>query len=70
MNNKETAALIREWVNEDKACNKSLFSWPTDGAGYDQHILFVEHRNKFWVSGTSGEWWQFCLDYADRIETL
>lgn len=64
MSDHETATTIRHWVT-NKA--HSAFSWPTDGCGYDQHIRFVEHRNKNWSGGTAAEFDQFCLDYADAL---
>jgi hypothetical protein len=63
MNDSETAAHLREWVKE----RRGAFSWPTDGCGYEQHMRFVEHRNKNWRGGTSDEYVSFILAYADAI---
>jgi len=61
MNNKETAAHLREWVKTIY----DIFEWPTGGCGYKQHMKFVEHRNKNWAGG---DWNEFVLDYADILE--
>jgi len=69
MNDKETADLIRKWVKRKNSGGVSHFSWPTDMAGYEQHILFVNHRNNNWAGGTDAEFDKFCLDYADGLTT-
>lgn len=65
MTNTETAAYLRKWVKEGGQFGHSVWNWPTDGCGYDQHIRFVRHRNEHWQGG---EFDQFVLDYADMIE--
>lgn len=67
MDNKETADYLRNWVKEPH----SPFSWPTDICGYDQHIKFVEHRNKNFdqISKMSNEEFkQFVLNYANELD--
>ncbi len=63
MTNKETVAHLREYIKQ----SHDIFSWPTDACGYEQHIRFVEHRNKNW-HGPREAWNQFVLDYADMLE--
>ena len=70
MTNKETVAHLREWVKHPP---KSIFAWPTDACGYDQHIKFVKYRNKYWFSMKDGvaDWPNFndfVLHYADKLE--
>ncbi len=62
MNNQETATEIRRSVNSPGP----IWSWATDGCGYDQHLRFVKHRNENWKG--EGLFSQFCLDYADMLE--
>lgn len=62
MTDAETAAYLREWVKQKKG---SVWSWPTDACGYDQHIKFVKHRNANWHGG---DFDQFVLDYANQLE--
>lgn len=64
MDNKKAAAHIRKEIDK----NRNIFSWVTDGCGYDQHIRFVNHRNENWLGGTREEWRAFVLDYADMLE--
>ena len=64
MNNEETAAHLRKWVKTIHG----LFAWPTDECGYDQHIKFVNHRNKNWA-GNPMTWNKFVMDYADALES-
>ncbi len=66
MNNKETAAHLRKYVEEAHG----TFSWPTDACGYDQHIKFVDHRNKNYEEVSkmdAEEWKKFVLDYAESL---
>ena len=65
MNNSETAAHLREWVDRPRC---SPFAWPTDACGYDQHMRFVRHRNEAWTGGTGAELRRFVLDYADALD--
>jgi hypothetical protein len=60
MNNKETKEWLLKWVKEPHG----IFSWPTDACGYDQHIKFVDHRNKNWKGGDFN---QFVIDYANSL---
>ena len=48
----------------------SPWSWCTDGCGYNQHIKFVEYRNKYWGKGHKKykDFKQFALEYADKLE--
>lgn len=62
MTTRQTIQHLREYVKT----SQPIFSWPTDGCGYEQHIRFVEHRNKNWHGQTTFE--QFVLDYADMLE--
>ncbi len=64
MNDAETAAHLREWV---KRKTHDSFAWPTDVCGYEQHIRFVDHRNKNWHGG---DWAQFVLDYAAALDPV
>ena len=64
MTNAETAAHLRAYVMEPH----SVWSWPTDACGYDQHIRFVQHRNAHWRGGTPQEWVHFVLAYADHLD--
>lgn len=64
MNNRETAAWIRDYFTKPQ----SHWSWPTDGCGYDQHIRFVNHRNKNYQGNTKEEFKAFALAYADALE--
>ena len=63
----ETSNHLRGWV---KRGNHELFAWPTDACGYEQHIKFVEHRNKNWTEERANKmsFDQFILDYADDLE--
>jgi len=63
MTDQETAAHIKEWLKTPK----DSFSWPTDACGYDQHIKFVEHRNKHWVGGNRASFLSFVSKYADDL---
>lgn len=67
LNDHETAILMSEWIIRDKAGKVSHFSWPTDGAGYQQHVRFVEHRNVNWAGGDEEAWRQFVEDYASAL---
>jgi len=60
MTNAETKAHLLRWVTE----NHGIFAWPTDACGYDQHIKFVDHRNKNWKGGDFN---QFVIDYANSL---
>lgn len=63
MDNKET----REWMLKRIEEPRNLFSWVTDGCGYDQHIKFVKHRNENWKGGSEEEWKKFVIDYANSL---
>jgi len=60
MTNAETKSYLLKWVTE----NHGIFAWPTDACGYDQHIKFVDHRNKNWHGGDFN---QFVIDYANSL---
>lgn len=64
MTDKETAAHLRRWC---LTSSTDEFSWPTDGCGYEQHIRFVDHRNKNWKDATEN-FTGFVLAYADSLE--
>ena len=68
MNNKGTAAHLREWV---KTVHMP-FDWPTDACGYEQHIKFVMHRNKNWTGPglhySNDKYNDFVLAYADMLD--
>jgi len=64
MSDIETAKHLREWVKT----KHGLFSWPTDGCGYEQHIKFVEHRNSYFKGGTPEDFNKFVLEYADTLD--
>lgn len=63
MTDAETAEHLRRAVDRPSG----TFAWETDGCGYDQHIRFVEHRNKNWYGGTQQDWRAFVLAYADGL---
>lgn len=64
MTNAETKAHLLKWCDNPPA---SSFSWPTDACGYDQHIRFVNHRNKNWNEDYQGDFIQFVRDYARSL---
>lgn len=64
MNDKETAAHLRKWANENRVLP---FGWPTDACGYEQHIRFVQHRNENW-KGEQKDFPAFVLAYADYLD--
>jgi hypothetical protein len=72
MDNKHTVKNLRNYVKT----THNLFSWPTDGCGYEQHIKFVDYRNKNWdnyyekrVNENINEVFRdFVLEYADKLE--
>lgn len=66
MNNRETAQQIRKHFEGNWQGHP--FSWPTDPCGYDQHIKFVDHRNKNWDGETPEQFKEFCFAYADALE--
>jgi hypothetical protein len=61
MTDKETSHHIRNWLMTDQSGS----SWPTDGCGYNQHMKFVEYKNKNYKSGNFNE---FVLEYAKMLE--
>ena len=61
MTNQETKDHLFRWCEKP---NLMPFAWPTDACGYDQHIKFVEHRNKNWYGGSSQEFIIFVKEYA------
>ena len=63
MTDTETAAHLRRYVTKPHG----VWSWPTDGCGYDQHIRFVQHHHAYWHGGTPHEWVQFLLEYAESL---
>lgn len=65
MTDKETAAHIRRWLDEK---DHSVWSWPTDACGYEQHMRFADHRNASWHGGTDDEWKAFVAAYADSLD--
>lgn len=69
MDNKQTAKHLRNWV---KRTDKGLFCWPTDACGYEQHIKFVNYRNKFWTMAEAKRktFNQFVLEYADMLDAF
>lgn len=64
---KQTADHLREWV---KSGPHGHFSWATDGCGYNQHIRFVEHRNKHWTKEREKvqTFKDFILEYANLLD--
>ena len=64
MNDKETATHILHFLEEKP---HDIFAWPTDGCGYDQHIKFVNYRNKYWTGCTEKGWIKFTKDYAEKL---
>ena len=60
MSNAEVRTHLLEYVKR----SKTPFAWPTDGCGYEQHIKFVQHRNKNW---RGGDFKQFIIDYANGL---
>jgi len=65
MTDKETADYLREYIKSGK--RGGPFGWPTDPCGYDQHIKFVEYRNKEWAD-CGLTWDKFVLNWADRLD--
>lgn len=65
MNDKETADFLRKWCDTPET--HLAFGWPTDGCGYDQHIRFVEHRNRNWHGGERQDFVAFVRAYADSL---
>lgn len=63
MSDKETAEHLRKWCAE---VSHHAFSWPTDGCGYEQHMRFVEHRNRHWTG--HGNFREFVRAYADSLD--
>lgn len=64
MTDRETARHIRLWCDQ---C-VGLWSWPTDGCGYEQHARFIRHLNQHWTTGTRAEFAAFVDGYADMLE--
>jgi hypothetical protein len=74
MSDKETAAHLRKWVDEPHG----PFEWPTDACGYEQHVLFVNHRHAHWNGGRTDARYllttdhegfaAFVLAYADTLD--
>jgi len=60
MTNNETKEHLLRWCEKP---NLMPFAWPTDACGYEQHIKFVEHRNKNW-NGSKSEFVDFVKEYA------
>ncbi len=67
MSNEETAAWMNKWCEDYLSGKRGLFSWPTDGCGYNQHIRFVQYRNDNWQGGTREQFVEFVRKYADSI---
>jgi hypothetical protein len=65
MTDQEVVEHLREWC---KKPNLMPFTWPTDPCGYDQHIRFVHHRNKYWNGPKQKDFVPFVSKYADRLE--
>ena len=63
MRNAEKAANLRKYVTKPHG----VWSWPTDGCGYEQHKRFIKYRDTHWHGGTPPEWIQFVLTYADHL---
>jgi hypothetical protein len=64
MDNEQTKSYLLKWCDKP---DWNHFSWPTDGCGYDQHIRFVEHRNKNWHGETTPEFIEFVRQYANSL---
>lgn len=69
MTDEETKAHLLRWCE-----NPTLdpFSWPTDPCGYEQHMKFVNHRNRCWaVNPESGSsmpaFVEFVRAYAESL---
>jgi hypothetical protein len=72
MNNKETKEHLLKWCDNYSTVS-SVFGWPTDACGYEQHIKFVHHRNKNWYNNPqkyhgAEDFVQFVRDYANSLE--
>jgi hypothetical protein len=65
MTNQETKEYLLHWCEYPDG---RLFSWPTDGCGYDQHIKFVEHRNENWTGGSIHDFVEFVRNYALSLD--
>ena len=67
LTDQEVVEHIRAYFKE----SHSHWSWCTDGCGYNQHIKFVEYRNKYWLGEGHQKYKdfkQFALEYADKLE--
>lgn len=64
MTNTETKEHMLKWVKT----NNSHWSWPTDACGYEQHMKFVDHRNKNYIGETEEDFNQFVINYANSLE--
>lgn len=64
MTNAQTKEHLLKWCDNPPT---SHFAWPTDACGYDQHIKFVEHRNKNWNEDYQGDFIQFVREYARSL---
>ena len=67
MTNKETSKRILKWCQKSHDSWDLIFSWPTDGCGYNQHLRFVEYRNLNWNGGTEKEFRNFVAGYAEKL---
>jgi hypothetical protein len=67
MTNKETSKRILKWCQKSQDSWDLIFSWPTDGCGYNQHLRFVEYRNLNWHGGTEKEFRDFVAGYAEKL---
>jgi hypothetical protein len=73
MDNKHTIKHLRNYIKTAHG----LFSWPTDGCGYEQHIKFVTYRNENWDKyyeqnkdkNINDVFKDFVLEYINKLET-
>lgn len=65
LTDEQTREHILRWLAEPSG----LWSWPTDGCGYNQHMRFVRHRNEKWVGGVPQQWIDFVTEYAESLVT-
>jgi len=68
MTNQETANHIRKFFKSSHS--HPVWGWPTDGCSYEQHINFVQYRNKYWNGDGFKKFKIFALDYADKLEKI
>ncbi len=62
MTDEETKTYLLQWCDDP---NFAPLEHPTDGCGYDQHMKFVEFKNKHW--DVSEDFVEFVRRYANTL---